>query len=247
MPTEPAADLCLAPVDTVAYKHCFERDGYVALRNALPPAVCAEAVDGFLEEVHLDTRALFLRAAPDRYAPHAYTETGRMRFPIINLQDISGRRYPQFKAAGLALLTDPALRQAVEILLGEPARLLRTMYSDGVPGASMQCDADTVVGAWIAAEDAGCRDAPPLRQGDLLLWNATASRAGWPAAVAACPQRAFIGYYGGRARRLPHGGVTLGGVEIMLHDGTHSLSGRAAAMLRSASPRLYSFLRGYLA
>lgn len=109
----------------------FQREGYVVLRSVLPAATCAEAVDGFLEEVHLDTRALFLRAAPERYAPHAYTETGRMRFPIINLQDISGRRYPQFKAAGLALLTDPALTQAVEILLGEPARLLQTMYADG--------------------------------------------------------------------------------------------------------------------
>lgn len=222
----------------------FQREGYLVLRDALPPAVCAEAVDGFLEEVHLDTRALFLRAAPDRYAPHAYTETGRMRFPIVNLQDICGRRYPQFKAAGLALLTDPALTQAVEILLGEPARLLRTMYSDGNHGAPMQERAGAIIGASIAAENPDRLGAPALRQGDVLLWNAGAKRASWPAAVAACPQRSFIGHYSGRAQRLPQGCVMWGGVEIVLRDGRHSLAGRAATLLRTAYPRLYTLLRG---
>jgi hypothetical protein len=219
---------------------CFEREGHVVLRGALPPAVCAEAVDGFLAEVHLDTRALFLRSAPERYAPHAYTETGRMRFPIVNLQDISGRRYPQFKAAGLALLTDAALSEAVASLLGEPARLLRTMYSDGEHGAQMLCAhaGRAGIGALIAAEDADCGDGPALRQGDVLLWRA---RAG--GAVPACPQRAFIGHYSGGARRLPSGCVTLGGIDIVRHDGRHTLAGRAADALRTACPRLYTMLR----
>lgn len=223
----------------------FQREGHVVLRGALPPAVCAEAVDGFLEEVHLDTRALFLRADPGRYAPHAYTEAGRMRFPIVNLQDISGRRYPQFKAAGLALLTDPALRQAVESLLGEPARLLRTMYSDGNLAAPMPARAR--IAAWVAAEDAGpgpgnCAG-PALRQGDVLLWDARADGAAWPAAVAASQQRALIGYYCGHAERRPHDCVTMGGIDIVLRGGRHTLAGRAADGLRAAYPRLYTLLR----
>jgi hypothetical protein len=218
----------------------FQREGYVVLRGTLPPAVCAEAVDGFLEEVHLDTRALFLRAGPARYAAHAYTDTGRMRFPIVNLQDVSGRRYPQFKAAGLALLTDAALVRAVEALLGEPARLLRTMYSDGHLATPMQERAR--IGAWIAAEDAWSR-APTLRQGDVLLWNATAAHARWPAAVPACPQRALIGYYGGCAERRPRGCVTIGAIDVVVHGGRPSLAGRAAAALRAAYPRLYTLLQ----
>ena len=246
MPSEPADDWCPSLADPVAScKQIFEREGYVVLRNALPPAVCAEAVDGFLKEVHLDTRALFLRAEPDRYAPHAYTDSGRMRFPIVNLQDIPGRRYPQFKAAGLALLTDPAIREALQMLLGEPVRLLRTMYSDGNHAAPMPARA--LIGAWIAAEDAevvASLGAPALRQGDVLLWDAWSCRARWPAAVATCPQRSFIGYYGGRAERLPHGCVMIGGMDIVLHDGRHSLAGRVAAALRSTCPRLYTLLRG---
>lgn len=221
----------------------FQREGYVVLRRALPPAVCAEAVDGFLEEVHLDTRALFRRAAPERYAPHAYTEAGRMRFPIVNLQDISGRRYPQFKAAGLALLTDPALSQAVQSLLGKPARLLRTMYSDGNLAAPMHEPDGAIIGALIAAEDADCgvrcRGWPALRQGDILLWNAMTTHA-----VPACPQRAFVGHYSGRAQRLPHGCLTIGAMEIVLHGGRQTLAGRAAGALRMAGPRLYTLLRG---
>lgn len=220
----------------------FQREGHVVLRGALSPAVCAEAVDGFLEEVHLDTRVLFARAGPARYAPHAYTATGRMRYPIADLQDLPGRRYPKFKAAGLALLTDPALRQVVEALLGEPARLLRTMYSDSNFEAPMHERAS--IGAWIAAEDALHAVAPALRQGDVLLWNARSRRASWPAAVAAWPQRAFIGYYGGRAERRAAGCVTMGGMEIVRHGGRRTLAGMAADAVRTACPRLYTVLRG---
>lgn len=249
MHTETADGFCPALTHTEAFMQCFEREGHVLVRAALPPAVCAEAVDGFLKEVHLDTGTLFLRDARARYEPHAYTETGRMRFPIVNLQDICGRRYPQFKAAGLALLTDPMLRQAVETLLGEPARLARSMYSDGSLATALQGERDdaAAVGAWIVAEDgdpcAGGRAAPALRQGDLLLWKATALRGLLPAAVPAAAQRSFIGYYIGRSARAPHGSVMMGGMEILLHRGRRSLAGRAANLLRSAFPRLATLLR----
>jgi phytanoyl-CoA hydroxylase len=146
---------------TAAFREYFQREGYIVVRNALPHAVCAEAVDGFLKEVHLDNRALFLRHASARYEPHVYTEAGHMRYPIMNLQDIPGRRYPQFKAAGLALLTDPALQRALHTLLGEPARLVHSMYFDGNHATWAHRDSRYIdpalpiaaIGAWIAAED----------------------------------------------------------------------------------------------
>jgi phytanoyl-CoA hydroxylase len=167
MPTDTAIpfstgeDACPALADTAAFRAFFRREGYAVVRKAVLPAVCAEAVDGFLKEVHLDNHALFLRDSPPRYEPHAYTEAGHMRHPIVNLQDISGRRYPQFRAASLALLTDPVLRRAMQTLLGEPARLGRTMYFDGNQTALPQRDGQdadlarpaAAIGAWIAAED----------------------------------------------------------------------------------------------
>ena len=136
-------------------------------------------------------------------------------------------------------------RTAVESLRGEPARLLRTMYSDGGHGAPMRCArAGAGVGALIAAEDAdagaGCCSGPVWRQGDVLLWNAKAG-----GVVPVCPQRAFIGHYSGRAQRLPHGCVTLGGIELVLHCGRQTLAGRAAGALRTAYPRRYILLRGH--
>jgi phytanoyl-CoA hydroxylase len=147
--------------DSYAFRDFFRREGYIIMRKALPAEVCAEAVDGFLKEVHLDNRALFLRDCPSRYEPHCYTDAGHMRYPIVNLQDISGRRYPQFKAAGLALLTDPVLRRAMQTLLGEPARLGCTMYFDSNLTELPQRDSlrndfvrpAAMIGAWIAAED----------------------------------------------------------------------------------------------
>lgn len=161
-PSLPADEDCPALTDAAAFRDYFEREGYIVVRNALPPALCAEAVDSFLTEVHLDHRALFLRQAPSRYEPHAYTPAGHMQHPIVNLQDLCGRRYPQFRGAALALLTDAVLRRAIETLLGAPARLVDSMYFDAsqIPWAQRDgryLDAtrpDAMIGAWIAAEDA---------------------------------------------------------------------------------------------
>ncbi|MDB5953092.1 MAG: hypothetical protein JWR65_4947 [Massilia sp.] len=149
--------------DAAAFRDYFEREGYIVVRGGLPPALCGEAVDAFLKEVHLDHRALFLRQAPSRYAPHVYTEAGHMQQPIVGLQDLCGRRYPQFRAAALALLTDAVLRRAVETLLGAPARLVDSKYFDANHFAWAQrvgrfIDAtrpEAMIGAWIAAEDIG--------------------------------------------------------------------------------------------
>lgn len=151
-----------ALTDAAAFADYFAREGYIVVRNALPPALCAQAVDAFLTEVHLDHRALFLRQAPSRYAAHAYSPAGHMQHPILNLQDLCPRRYPQFRAAALALLTDGVLRRAIETLLGAPAGLADSMYFDATQIPWAQRDARAIdaarpgamIGAWIAAEDA---------------------------------------------------------------------------------------------
>jgi len=161
-PAEHPADQAWPPLaDAAAFRAYFEREGYIVVRAALAPAVCAEAVDGFLKEVHLDHRALFLRQAPSRFAPHAYTPAGHMRHPILGLQDLCPRRYPQFRAAALALLTDAVLQRAVETVLGAPALLVDSIYFDASNFPWAQRDGrftdatrpEAMVGAWIAAEN----------------------------------------------------------------------------------------------
>lgn len=161
-PTDPpAADACPALADAAAFRRFFEHEGYAIVRAALPAALCAEAVDSFLREVHLATHALFLRQPRSRYEAHVYTLAGHMQYPIVNLQDLCGRRYPQFKSAALALLTDARLQRAVATLLGEPARLVESRFFDANPATAPHRDAPfaagtgaaAMVGAWVAAED----------------------------------------------------------------------------------------------
>lgn len=219
-----------------AFRAFFQRHGRIVVRQALSAAVCAEAVDGFLKEVHLDTRALFQRHAG--YAAHVYSDAGHMRYPIVNLPDIPGRRYPQFKAASMALLTSPLLRRAVETLLGEPARLVRSMYADGIGAGATGAIAggDPVIGAWIAAEDAGAGHA--MAAGDLLLWDARTE----PEAPA-CSRRAYTGYYTGRCTGGGRAGVMLGGMEVLHYSEHRGMAARAAVLLRAQYPLAYSALR----
>ncbi len=234
-----APGACPALTEPAAFRAFFQREGYVVVPDALPAAVCAEAVDGFLKEVHLDTRALFQRQG-GAWAAHVYTASGQMREPMVNLADIPGRRYPQFKSASMALLTGPMLRQAVEALLGEPARLVWAMYADGEgAGAHRAAAAATpTIGAWIAAEDADPGAGASMGQGDLLLWDARTT----PEAPA-CARRALIGYYTGRSHRCRGGGAILGAMEVLHYSDHRGVAARAAVLLRTEYPDAYRALR----
>lgn len=258
-PAKPQAhDACPAVTDPAAFRHYFQREGFILIRQALPGAACSEAVDGFLKEVHLDNRALFLRQAPSRYERHVYTDGGHMLHPIINLQDLPAWRYPQFRAASLALLAAPVLQRALHTLLGEPALLLHTAYSDAGQAPWPQREGPgPMIGAMVAAEDgaSGADDgvilarhdlppaAPQLHQGDLLLWNAPSACFIPPAAHQAGQRRLFTGHYTGRSYSPPHhAGAVLGGMKMLHYVNQRSPAGRAACYLRAERPGLYTLL-----
>jgi len=147
--------------DVPALRAYFEREGFVVLRRMLPQAACEAARLAFLREVLPARHAYFKRHASGRYERNVYTEYGHMKYPIMNLQDIGGRRFGQFRQRGLELLTHPDLQRLMRGLFGEPARLAHTMYFDGNQATWAHRDGDYVdtaqagrmVGVWIAAED----------------------------------------------------------------------------------------------
>lgn len=151
----PAAD------DLPAVRAHFEREGYVVIRRLLPLAACELARQAFLREVWPARRAYFKRHASGSYERNVYTEHGHMKYPIMNLQDIGGRRFRQFRQRGLELLTHPQLRRLMRQMFGEPARLVHTMYFDGNQATWAHRDGDyfdssargRMIGAWVAAED----------------------------------------------------------------------------------------------
>ncbi|MES2740790.1 MAG: phytanoyl-CoA dioxygenase family protein [Pseudomonadota bacterium] len=144
-----------------AFRDYFDREGFIVIRNAVPAACCESAKSGFLKETWLDKRAYFERHASGKHERHVYTEHGFMKYPIMNLQDISGKRYPQFKQSGLELLTQSRIRQAMSVLFSEPGRIVHTMYFDGNQTTWVHRDGDyfdsehsgKMIGVWVAAED----------------------------------------------------------------------------------------------
>ncbi len=149
------------PDDTEAFRQWFEREGYVVVRNAVPAVLCESGIHAFRREVLPDRLGFFERHASGRYERHVLTESGFMKYPIMNLQDMSENKYPDFRRIGLDVLTQPRIQQAVEALCGEAGRLVHTMYFDGNQTTWAHRDghyidsgeAGQMVGVWVAAED----------------------------------------------------------------------------------------------
>ena len=159
--TPDALEAYPAPEQASAFRDYFEREGFIVIRAAVPGACCEAAKNAFLKETWLDKRAYFERHASGKHERHVYTEHGFMKYPIMNLQDISSKRYPQFKQRGLELLTQTRIRQAMAALFGEPGRIVHTMYFDGNQTTWVHRDGDyfdsehsgKMIGVWVAAED----------------------------------------------------------------------------------------------
>ena len=84
-----------------------------------------------------------------------------MKYPIMNLQDLSVKQYPGFRRAGLNILTHPTIQRALIALTGEPGRCIHTMYFDGNQTTWAHRDGHYIdsghdghmIGVWVAAED----------------------------------------------------------------------------------------------
>jgi phytanoyl-CoA hydroxylase len=147
--------------DAQAFKAYYEREGFIVVRNAVPRSLCDAARHAFLSEVLPDKSSLFLRHESGTYDRHVFTEAGFMKYPIMNIQDLSGKKFPHFKRLGLDLLTQPTIQRAVQNLFGEPGMAIHTMYFDGNQTTWAHRDshyidsepAGKMVGIWVAAED----------------------------------------------------------------------------------------------
>ncbi len=146
--------------DRAALRAHYLDQGYVVVRGAVPRELCARAVAAFEREVK-PSRAYFKRHASSDFERHVFTDAGFMKYPIMNIQDLPGDRFGGFRDGGLELLTHGSIREVVAALLGEPARMIHTMYFDGNQKTwahrdSHYIDAEEtgrMLGVWVAAED----------------------------------------------------------------------------------------------
>lgn len=150
-----------SPENRKEFRAWFEREGYVLIRNAIPPRLCQFGIDAFRREALHDRLGFFERHASGKFERHVYTQAGFMKYPIMNLQDLSLDKHAGFRRAGLNILTHPTIQRAMIALTGEPGRCIHTMYFDGNQTTWAHRDGHYIdsghdgqmIGVWVAAED----------------------------------------------------------------------------------------------
>lgn len=143
-----------------AARDYYDDQGYVVLRGVIPGECCDAAHARFLQDVKPYPGFLY-RQATARAQRHVFADSGYMLNSLINLQDNNQPRFSKFRDAVMAALTHDHLSRAAGRLLGEPGKIVQTMYFEGNPETwahqdSYYLDAETpgrMTAAWVALED----------------------------------------------------------------------------------------------
>jgi phytanoyl-CoA hydroxylase len=156
----PSDEFAMPLADPARVRRHFVDEGYVVVRGAVPASLCQAAKVAFAGEVK-PSRAYFKRHASSDFERHVFTEAGFMKYPIMNIQDLPEGKYGRFRGLGLAMLAHDSVRDVMSLLLGEPGRMIHTMYFDGNQKTWAHRDSHYIdaretgrmIGVWIAAED----------------------------------------------------------------------------------------------
>lgn len=158
---EPQETVVTPPfTDPRAIRDAFAREGYIIVRGLVPPALCAGSRDAFVRHVR-PSGNWFHRHKSGAYERHVINADGNMQYPIMNIQDLNGRRFRPFRQAGLDVLTHPNVQAITALLFGEPGKLLHTMYFDANQATWAHRDSHyidseqtgSMLGVWVAVDD----------------------------------------------------------------------------------------------
>jgi phytanoyl-CoA hydroxylase len=139
----------------------YRQHGYVIVSGLVPSADCDKLRSLWAQEIK-PTREFIYRQATAKAERHVFNEQGWVMNPILNLQSVDPRRYPEFRAHAVdCILTAPGLSSTFESLLGEPPKIVQSMYFEGNSATwehqdSYYLDSEqigTMAAAWIAMED----------------------------------------------------------------------------------------------
>ncbi len=138
----------------------YSKNGYVVARGLVADAVCDAARAAFEREVKPYRGHLYRQesANPER---HVLTGNGHVLNSLLNIQDFDAQAFPDFRSAGLLAITCEPMRQEIERLLGEPGRVVQSMYFEGNPVTWAHQDTyyldgepiGAMIAGWIALED----------------------------------------------------------------------------------------------
>ncbi len=143
-----------------AIRRYYDENGYVVVRNLIPRELCAAAVRQFKDEVKPYQGYIYRQttANPER---HIFTTHGLMLNPILNVQSLDHRYFPQFRHIGLSVITHRNAQIVAKMILGEPGKLVQSMYFEGNPLTwahqdTYYQDAEEIgrgTAGWFAVED----------------------------------------------------------------------------------------------
>lgn len=154
-------DPYLKLVNETTFREYYDREGYVIFRNLIPPDLCDRARLSFEAEVKPYQGYMYRQTSSGDPEKHRFNEHGYLLNSILNIQDLNIKLFPEFRQAGLAILTHHQMYDAVRTILGEPGKLAQSMYFEGNPSTWAHQDTyyldSTEIGrmtaAWIAVED----------------------------------------------------------------------------------------------
>jgi phytanoyl-CoA hydroxylase len=149
-----------SPTDGAALRRDYDALGYAVVPGLIPGALCERARAAFAAEVKPYTGHLY-RQTTSHAEPHVFTDHGYLLNPILNIQSLRQTSFPTFRATCLEILTDRQLQRVAEAILGEPGKLVQSMYFEGNSATWAHQDAyyldsagaGRMTGVWIALED----------------------------------------------------------------------------------------------
>jgi phytanoyl-CoA hydroxylase len=146
--------------DGRALREYYDEHGYVVVRGLISTELCDVARAAFASQVKPYPGLLYRQATAELEA-HRLTEHGYMLNSILNIQDLDRRRFSRFRDGGLALITHQRTQRVINALMGEPGKVVQTMYFEGNPATWAHQDTyyldsaqiGRMVAAWFAVED----------------------------------------------------------------------------------------------
>jgi phytanoyl-CoA hydroxylase len=151
--------------DLSSVRAYYDEHGYAIVANLFDAATCDRQRRLWETEVK-PFRGHVYRQATARAEKHVFNGNGWVMNPILNLQSLDPRRFPNFRRhATEAILASPALADVFTALLGDKPKIVQSMYFEGNSATwehqdSYYLDSENVgemAAAWIAMEDIAAR------------------------------------------------------------------------------------------
>jgi len=161
IPVSPEDDFpYFTPDEPESYVPFYDQNGFAVIRGAVDKAICDRVNDAFDAEV-IPSRRFIYRQTTARAERNAFSSTGLVINPILNVQSVDPKRYPSFRTLSVELLTSANIQKVSATLFQEPGKIVQSMYFQGNPATwphqdTYYLDASSLgrmTAVWIAAED----------------------------------------------------------------------------------------------